>query len=165
VEQKLLQTSADTTYPAVFGLFQDTGNVAANDQITCDRELLSNITTYIERSAAQLGNIDQNLTTALANYPRVILWGAGQLAMKLLALPSLTRTEVRALVDNNPALRGKTFRGAPVVGPKDMAGSHEPIVIATLLHDGEISAQIRRLGLENPVITLLPTQTAESGRT
>ena len=164
VEQKLLQTSADTTYPAVFGLFQDVGKDTVSHPVNCDRELLSKITTYIERSTAQLGNIDRNLGAALANHPCVILWGAGQLAMKLVALPSLARVEVRALVDNNPTLRGKTFRGAAVVGPKDIAGTYEPIVIATLLHDGEISAQIRRLGLDNPVITLLPTRTSGSGR-
>jgi len=164
VEQKLLQTSADTSYPAVFGLFQDTGNTSPGDQVSCDRELQANISTYIERSGAQQRTIDQNLRAALANHPRVILWGAGQLAMKLLALSSLARVKVRALVDNNPGLRGKAFGGAPVVGPEDIADTHDPIVIATLLHDGEISAQIRRLGLDNPVITLLPTQPSETDR-
>jgi hypothetical protein len=41
------------------------------------------------------------------------------------------------------------------VGPKEITGTGEPIIIATLLHADEISAQIRRLGLSNPVISLL----------
>jgi hypothetical protein len=75
--------------------------------------------------------------------------------MKLLALPSLAQTKVRAVVDSNPILRGKTLAGAPIVGPEEIAGTREPIVIATLLHADEISAQIRRLGLSNPVLRLL----------
>ena len=76
--------------------------------------------------------------------------------MKLLTLPCLARTHVRFLVDNNPILRGKTLAGSPVVGPQEIAGTREPIIIATLLHADEISAQIRRLGLSNPVLSLLP---------
>jgi hypothetical protein len=44
--------------------------------------------------------------------------------------------------------------GAPIVSPQEIAGTHEPIIIATLLHAGEIAVQIRRLGLNNPVLSL-----------
>jgi hypothetical protein len=113
--------------------------------------------------------INRDLASQLANTPRVILWGAGQLAMKLLALPCLAQTEVRALVDNNPILRGRTLAGAPIIGPEEMgpgkiAGTREPIIIATLLHADEISAQIRRLGLSNPVISLPHNSNSEVRR-
>jgi SAM-dependent methyltransferase len=164
VEQKILQTAEDTLYPAVFGLFRDSGATTAVQQVTCDRELPSKISEYIERSATRLKEVDGHLASELAQVEHVILWGAGQLAMKLLSLPSLSRVRVRAVVDNNPALRGKKLRGAPVVGPKELAGSHYPIIIATLLHADEIRAQIRRLGLANPVLSLLPEQTPGRGR-
>ena len=48
------------------------------------------------------------------------------------------------------------------MSPKEIAGTSEPIIIATLLHADEISAQIRRLGLQNPVLALLPDSTANS---
>jgi hypothetical protein len=64
-------------------------------------------------------------------------------------------------VDNNPILRGKTLVGSPVVGPQEIAGTREPIIIATLLHTDEISAQIRRLGFSNPVFSLLPHSNGE----
>jgi hypothetical protein len=80
--------------------------------------------------------------------------------MKLLTLPCVAETEIRALVDNNPILRGKTIAGAPIIGPgelvaQEIAGTREPIIIATLLHADEISAQIRCLGFGNPVFSLL----------
>jgi len=174
VEQKVIQTAADTLYPAVFGLFRDGAGTADEHAVVCDQDLPSRIAAYIRHSAERMERIDQYLTSQLANTPRVILWGAGQLAMKLLALPCLAQIEVRALVDNNPILRGKTLAGAPIIGPGEMgpqemgprniAGTREPIIIATLLHADEISAQVRRLGLSNPVISLPHNSNSEVRR-
>jgi SAM-dependent methyltransferase len=174
VEQKVIQTAADTLYPAVFGLFRDSGGTADEHAVVCDQELPCRIAAYIRHSAEQMERINQHLASQLANTPRVILWGAGQLAMKLLALPCLAQTEVRALVDNNPILRGKTLAGAPIIGPQEMgpqemgprniAGTREPIIIATLLHADKIGAQIRRLGLSNPVISLPHNSNSEVRR-
>jgi 2-polyprenyl-3-methyl-5-hydroxy-6-metoxy-1,4-benzoquinol methylase len=166
VEQKVIQTAEDTLYPAVFGLFRDNAGTANERAVVCDQELPSRIASYIRHSTEQMERINHHLAGQLANTQRVILWGAGQFAMKLLALPCLAHTQVRALVDSNPILRGKTLAGAPVIGPQEMgsqeiAGTHEPIIIATLLHAGEISAQIRRLGLSNPVLSLLQNSHSE----
>ena len=169
-EQKVIQTGEDTLYPAVFGLFRD-GVGTADEHVVCDQELPSRISAYIRHSAEQMERINQHLARQLANTQSVILWGAGQLAMKLLALPCFTQTQVSALVDNNPVLRGKTLAGAPVIGPDEIgrhqigsqqiAGSREPIIIATLLHDDEIIAQIRHLGLSNPILLPQPALRSE----
>jgi SAM-dependent methyltransferase len=161
VEQKVIQTAKDTLYPAVFGLFHH-NDAPVDECVICDQELVSKISGYIRRSTEQMERIDQHLARQLANTERPILWGAGQLAMKILALPSLAGKQVRAIVDNNPILRGKMLAGALIVGPKEIANTREPIVIGTLLHDHEISAQIRDLGLTNPVITLLPKRNSAS---
>ncbi len=167
VEQKVLQTAEDTHYPAVFGLFRDPGGTADEHVVVCDQELPSRIADYIQHSTEQMERINQHLASLLANTQRVILWGAGQFAMKLLALPCLAQIEVRALVDNNPILRGRTLAGAPIIGPQEIgaqeiAAPREPIIIATLLHADEISAQIRRLGLGNPVLSLLQNSNSEA---
>jgi SAM-dependent methyltransferase len=159
VEQKVIKTAEDTLYPAVFGLFRDCGGTA-DERVVCDQELPSKIAAYILHSAEKMESINHYLAGQLANTQRVILWGAGQFAMKLQALPCLAKIRVSALVDNNPTLRGKTVAGAPIIGPRDLgaqeiAATGEPIIIATLLHADEISAQIRCLGLGNPVLSLL----------
>ncbi|HLB92770.1 MAG TPA: class I SAM-dependent methyltransferase [Terriglobales bacterium] len=154
VEQKLIQTAADTLYPAVFGIFRDQGEIAEERAVVRDCELPSAIDSYIQHSAEQMEQINQHLAKHLTNTSEVILWGAGQLAMKLLALPCFAQLTIRALVDNNPILKDKAFAGTPVVGPQHIVSTAEPIIITTLLHDDEIRAQIRQLGLSNPVISL-----------
>ncbi|MGA7567826.1 MAG: class I SAM-dependent methyltransferase [Terriglobales bacterium] len=156
-EQKVIQTSKDVLYPAVFGLFRDCGAIT-DEYVVRDQELPIRIAAYVRHSADQMEAIDRQLTAQIAETPRVILWGAGQFAMKLLSLPCMARTQVRAVVDNNPVLRGKTLAGAAVVGAEEIRGTREPIIVATLLHAEEISAQIRRLGLGNPVLLLRHVQ-------
>jgi 2-polyprenyl-3-methyl-5-hydroxy-6-metoxy-1,4-benzoquinol methylase len=162
VEQKVLQTAADMQYPAVSGLFRDNGATPNEHFVACDRALPAQIARYIDRSAELMARINLHLTNQLVKSNRAILWGAGQLAMKLLSLPSLAQVQLHALVDSNPVLRGKKLSGAPVVSPQDIAGTSEPIIIATLLHADEISANIRSLGLTNRVVSLLPEPTEEN---
>jgi SAM-dependent methyltransferase len=167
VAQKVLLTAADTLYPAVFGLFRDSGGRGAESAVTCDHELPGRIASYIKHSAEQLEKINLHLTKQLAHTPRVIVWGAGQLSMKLLSLSCFAKSEVQAVVDSNPVLRGKRLAGAPVIGPQDIgaqesAGALEPILIATLLHADEINAQIRSLGLSNRILSLLPGSCCEA---
>ncbi len=160
LEQKTLQTGADAWYPAVFGVFKDGAPPLSGTALTRDITLLAQIWTYIDKSSEQMCSIDSYLAMQLEGHQRAILWGAGQLAMKLLALPSISRVELVAIVDNNPTLRGKSLGGVNVVGPEDLSLKHTsvPIVIFTLLHNHEIEDQIRRLGLNNPVLTLLPNE-------
>jgi SAM-dependent methyltransferase len=163
VERKVIRTAADTLYPAVFGLFRDIRSATDQQPVVCDQELPSKIADYIRHSTEQMQRIDRHLAGTLADAQLVILWGAGQLTMKLLALPSLQRVQIQAIVDSNPTFRGKTLRGAPVVGPHEISGTREStiVIIATLLHSDEIMAQIRSIGLANPVMPLLPKSNRE----
>lgn len=156
VTQKVLRTSDDTQYPAVFGVFRDLGIAATQADVIADPDLPKKVVDYIRDSAAMMSKIHSHLNDELRHRKTVILWGAGQLAMKVLALPCLARASIRAIVDCNPILKGKTLHGAPIVAPSEIAGTSEPIVITTLLHATEIAAQILRLGLNNPVVSLLP---------
>ncbi len=158
LEQKTLQTAAETRYPAVFGVFREGGASISGPAYTRDTVLPARIATYIEESSVQMRAIDRNLASQLAGHNRAILWGAGQLAMKVLALPCLAAVELAAVVDNNPTLLGKNLGGARVIAPGDLSFKHAamPIVISTLLHNREIEAQIRGMDLRNPVFTLLP---------
>lgn len=164
VEQKVLQTSAETQYPAVFGVFRDLGIAASESDVIADPDLPKQIAAYVRTSAAMTDRINRHLETELRGHNAVILWGAGQLAMKVLSLPALANISLRAIVDSNPVLRGKKFLGTPVVAPAEIAGTSEPILITTLLHACEIVSQIRQMGLRNPVVQLLPPSTAEGNR-
>src|SRR5207247_2444265 len=98
---------------------------------------------------------------AMRESPELIVWGAGQLTLKLLAETSLSHAKLAAIIDSNPIHQGRTLAGARVLSPGDVGGLSQPILIATLMHQKEIVAQIKTLGLTNEVI-LLP-ENSEGG--
>ncbi len=110
---------------------------------------------YINESRVMMQEIDQQLRSVLASSTEVIVWGTGQLAMKLLCDTALKEARVIVFVDGNPVNIGKTLHGVPIIRPDQLENKKAPIILATLLHTHGIRERIASLGLSNPVVTLL----------
>ncbi|SIO55179.1 C-methyltransferase C-terminal domain-containing protein [Singulisphaera sp. GP187] len=119
-----------------------------------DEGLRPAIEAYIEASAEQLEAIDRRLREALKDSGPILVWGAGQLALKLLAQTSLGKAEIEAFIDGNPIHHGKTIRGVPVLAPEQIRHRPRPILITTTLHEKEIVDRIAAMGLTHRVMTL-----------
>jgi Methyltransferase domain len=109
---------------------------------------------YIHESRVMMQGIDRQLQSVLASSPEVIIWGTGQLTMKLLCDTALKDAKVAAFVDGNPVNVGKTLRGVPILRPEELENRSAPIILATLLHTQGIRSRIASLGLTNPVVAL-----------
>jgi 2-polyprenyl-3-methyl-5-hydroxy-6-metoxy-1,4-benzoquinol methylase len=149
---KILKAGPLISYPAIYGFWTKQGGARAT--LRKDETLCDSIRQYIQRSKALLKDIDLRLSRILMNSQEVIVWGTGQLTMKLLIETSLARANIVAFVDNNPINHGKFLRGAPIMAPNQLDGMNAPIVIATLLHHDSILEQIRQMKLANEIIVL-----------
>lgn len=152
-KSKDLVAGVDMFYPAVFGFWKQTGD-SAEVILKKDTLLLQKIEEYIARSKKMMSDIDARISTLLALTPSIIVWGAGQLSMKLLAETSLARADILAFVDNNPINHGQVLHGKPIVAPAELEKWDAPILIATLLHHHSIAKQIREMGLKNEIVFL-----------
>ena len=152
VKEKLIPSSADTLYPAIFGFYEYTG--ADQKMLVMDAGLRGNLGDYIARSSALMNATNNYLVRQLAECGEVVLWGAGQLATKLLNEEPLRTANIRACVDSNPVSQGKQLRGIPILSPTDLKGVNCPIVIMSTLHDADIRRNIQELGLTNRLISL-----------
>ncbi|MCL4529159.1 MAG: class I SAM-dependent methyltransferase [Chloroflexi bacterium] len=149
---KTLAIGSELFYPAIYGFWKQNG---ANEyNLTKDENLRNEVEKYIQRSAEILKRIDIHLQKALARSPKIIVWGTGQLAMKLLIETSLAHANILAFIDNNPINRGRTLKHIPVIGPDQLQDSVTPIVITTMLHHQAIAEQIKQMGLKNEIIFL-----------
>jgi len=101
-----------------------------------------------------MNDIDSRITGVLARTPSIIVWGTGQLSMKLLAETSLAHADIVAFVDNNPINQGKILFGKPILHPQELVRMNSPILLATLLHHNSIAKQIRAMGLKNEIVFL-----------
>ena len=150
---KLMESSPGMLYPAIY-CFAIRGAAGKDAGIEKDRKLRRSINRYIKISQGVLDQIETHLRMALADTQGVIVWGTGQLTMKLLAETSLSQARIVAFVDSNPINQGKILRGVPVVSPQELARMPYPIVIGTILHQRSIAEQIRNLRLVNSIIYL-----------
>lgn len=152
---RLVELGPEIPFPVIHGIWRrsDVEDVPAEGSPSIDRELTACIAAYIKGSHDLLSAFDARLRRELGSAERVIVWGLGELTMKLLLLPSLTDRKV-TLVDSGTSKQGLQINGSPVVSPAAVVGDDDPIVVGSVHHCRSILGTIRRHGLENPVITL-----------
>ena len=149
---KTLLAAPGMPYPAVFAFFTKStgGNVWKQDA-----QLRNQIVEYIRVSREMMQQIDQQIAKVLATNDEVMVWGTGQLAMKLLGETCLGRAKITAFVDGNPINQGKVLQGSPILAPSGVNSSTLPIIVTSIIHKQAIASLIQeRLGLANPVILL-----------
>lgn len=152
---KTLSMTGGLAYPACFGVFRLSASAAAHPPAWRRApDFLLAIERYITRSAALLSEIDIRLADSLRG--PVIVWGAGQLTLKLLVETRLGSADIVAFTDGNRLHHGKTLRDRPIIPPfalRDLPP--HPIVIGSLLHHAAIARHIREeLSLSNPIVML-----------
>lgn len=148
---KTLQTSSQTQYPAVYGFWKQTGTPR---EFVKNTELRKKIELYIQQSKVIMDRIESRLQAVLEISPQIIVWGTGQLAMKLLVETSLDHADILAFVDNNPINHGRVLRNIPIISPSQLSELNAPILITTLLHHYSIAEQIRNMHIKNEIIFL-----------
>jgi SAM-dependent methyltransferase len=150
--QKTLAVSAEMGYPAVYGFWRKAATRAPAPRR--DPLMVERMAAYVARSKADLEAMDARLRAALEKHPRVVVWGTGQLANKLLIETCLGQADIAAFVDSNPINHGKVLRGVEIISPAALRDRPEPIVITTTLHHRAIADQIRGMGLGHELVFL-----------
>ena len=123
--------------------------------IVKDGKLQGDLEKYIGVSEALMARIDANIGKLITEYPEIIIWGTGQLTMKLLSDTCLRTARISAFVDGNPINQGKMLHGAKVIAGSEITAGNTPILVCSLINEASILDSIRTLGLPNPVATLL----------
>jgi len=116
-----------------------------------DVHLVDALVEFTRRSRVDFERLEAVLEQQLAGEDRFAVWGFGELAMKLLALPPLASRRLAALVDANPSRHGIAI-GSTRVGPPADLPEGVPVVVASYLSQRAIVDQIGALGLANRVI-------------
>lgn len=123
--------------------------------IVKDGKLQGDLEKYIGDSEALMARIDANIGKLITKYPEIIVWGTGQLTMKLLADTCLGDTKIAAFIDGNPINQGKLLHGTKVIAGSEIHAPQTPILVCSLINADSIQDSIRALQLPNPVVTLL----------
>jgi SAM-dependent methyltransferase len=142
----------EVTCPCTWGVFE-VGDSPAG--ATRDTETEASLQAYIEGCAYEDARIRSAIHKSLLPGERMIVWGVGTHTLRLIATDGLDLDRICLFVDSNPKYHQLKLRGVPIVGPQDLTGRLEPILISSRSAQQEIHNQIRgRLGLTNPLILL-----------
>lgn len=145
-------------YPAVYAF----ARVGPAEPVDPDRSLRNALSEYAATSSAMVARIDRLLQGEVGG-ERVLVWGVGQLTMRLLGATWLGRANIAAFIDSNPIHHGRTLAGKPVISPESLANgamSDASIIIGSLVNGESIEASIRERGLAQRVIRLDATRSA-----
>lgn len=152
--QKLFESPQNMPYPAIYSFSVKAEKATSDFTLERDSLLEENIKAYIYKSRKVMDGIEKKLLSILAKSPEVIVWGTGQLAMKLLKKTALARAKIVAFVDGNSINQGKVLRNNPILAPEQIRGMKHPIIVTSILHYQAIANNINQLGLQNEVILL-----------
>lgn len=82
-----------------------------------------------------------------ARKDKVVIYGAGEHTENILSwVPALSKTDLLAIADKNPGLKGHTRFGLKVVAPEEIAGlSPTVVIISSAAHQEEIFDSLKSL--------------------
>jgi len=153
VGNKTLQAAPGMPYPAVFAFFKKNTTQVPKGW-SKDLALQVKINDYIANSRLLLKRIDEQIARVLTESKEVIVWGTGQLAMKLLSETCLGSARIVAFVDGNPINHGKVLRGHQILAPSQVQSSSIPIIVTSIIQSVAIGKAISDANLLNPVVIL-----------
>ena len=90
--QKVVEVNANMGHPAVFGFWRKSAvkaEVPRRDPLMVER-----MAEYVARSKGDLEAMDARLRAVIEKHPRVVVWGTGQLAIKLLIETCLGQADI-----------------------------------------------------------------------
>jgi hypothetical protein len=93
-------------------------------------------------------NIEAKIEKAKQIKGKVIVWGCGDICLLILNEVPL---DVAHYVDLDPAYRNQTIQGVPVL---DHVEGNYPIVVIAQMQKESVLESIRKLGIQNRIITI-----------
>ena len=149
---KIIYSSKDVPYPALFWFARKSEEWLP---VVKDESLAGSLEEYVAASHSLMARIDAIIRVVITKYPDLIVWGTGQLTMKLLADTCLGNAKIAAFIDGNPINQGKLLHGIKVIAGSEIHAPQTPILVCSLINADSIQDSIRALQLPNPVVTLL----------
>ncbi len=154
VNERMCQSSPGCPYPVLGITFRRVGSVQGG--LMTDETFCESLLAYVVRSREALASWEAVIAPLCTALTPLVVWGTGQLTLKLLADTVLREANIVAFVDGNPINQSRALIGRPVLTPRELQklNHHGPILVATRLHTAAIVRTIRDdLGLANQLIS------------
>ena len=138
---------------ASLSLWKKDNNVTHN--IRFDKTGKSSIVKYIAASYKKLEKIEKTITKLIATQEKIVIWGAGSLASRLLATTDLKKANIQFFVDSNKSHQDKKIFRYEILSPNKLRSSKNTVLIASYVHGRSIKQTLEKeFKYEGKIITL-----------
>jgi hypothetical protein len=83
----------------------------------------------------------------------VYVWGAGGHTQRMLQYSEMGKMLIAAFIESNTDYHGGMLAGRLIISPSEVSLPY-PIIVSSLMYQGAIVEQIKKMGIKNQVITL-----------
>ncbi len=112
---------------------------------------------YVVLSRQRLAALQASMQAQIDSGEPVVVWGVGELTMRLLATTRLGEANIVGFVDSHPRFHGTRLLGMPVQPPEWLGGQGDVTVwVMSYVYADEIRAQASRLVSDPSRIVTLP---------
>lgn len=150
IETKNIEFSVNesNSYPAVYSIFQKSGFVNRAFQKSDSSKI--SFLDFIEQSKNNHEN-DHIINRLVESREPIIIWGAGQFTLRLLANSDLGKCNIQGFVDSDFTKQGKVLDGKSISNPDILKHNNSIILICSALHSNNIHQEIIKMGIANLV--------------
>ena len=127
---------------------------ATTECIAKDREGPRKLKEYIAASEQRMGTVRAAIDALVESGEEIVVWGGGSLTGRLLASTRLREANIRAIVDSNEGLHGKTIGGIAIGSPEMLTGSATTVFVSSHVYGHEIALSLEKRRHRGRVILL-----------
>ena len=99
-------------------------------------------------------SIDNYLEALQKSDESVVVWGAGQMTFRLLAISPLGKCNIAFFIDKDTTKQGTQLNGVSVLAPEALDEFGGTVLIASAYYSDEIADDIKRRGYKNTIVNL-----------
>ena len=140
IEFKVTETK---NYPAVYSVFRKTAGPLSGEMKHTDSTKESFI-KFLEQSKSNDEN-DSIIGQLVSSQEPVIIWGAGQFALRLLANSELGKSNILGFIDSDSNKQGKKILDYTIFRPDYLLGKNSSVLICSALNSFEILKTIKEI--------------------
>jgi SAM-dependent methyltransferase len=151
-EKQVPVSSSGLLYPAVYTIYRKGAQAIRESTVVYSRKVRDVVVEYVRKSLIEPEYPE--LAELARTKEKVVVWGAGNFAFRLLSSGPLGACNIQYFVDRDPKKQGQYIRGIDVKAPAKLQDFQGPIIVAAALHSEEIAEAIRKSGLKNRLVLL-----------
>lgn len=151
VETKNIDFKLNETrnYPAVYSIFQKTSQLSDKTfEISEDSQI--SFLKFVEQSKMKNEN-DIIINQLVENQQPIIIWGAGQFTLRLLANSSLDKCNIIGFIDSDSNKQGKKLLDHTIYSSDFLYNKEVSVVICSAIHHLDILKKINEMKIQSIV--------------